>query len=170
MRYFLKIFFGELIKIYHAKILGYYTSIDKIPIYNWDKVVGGEYKYLFKKRIGKVPSYFNQIVETMFYQLELVNMDSINERLNIAYVRSLYVTTKNKKYFNQANFMQAALDKKLEKNHKKSTLNEQINFIETTFNSLGAIDKHKMDAQSFYSKLNLAIKRNEELASRHGNN
>ena len=169
MMYFLKGLVDELIKVFQANILGYYKSIDKIPIYNWDKVTNGEYKYLFKRRIGIVPEYFKTIVSDMFFQLEKVNMDHIRERLDVTYVRSLYVTTKDIQYYNKANFMQKALDKKLSKKVKRGTLNDQVNLIETTFNSIGSIDVHKVNAQRFYSMFNLAVKK-IEASKKNGNN
>jgi hypothetical protein len=168
--YFFKILFGELIKIYHAKILGYYTSVDKISIYRWDKIENGEYQYLFKKKIGKVPEYFKLIITDMFYQFDNVNMSMINKQLNLAYLRSLYVTTKRSDFLNKARSLEAEILKELDIKIKGLPLNKQINFVETIFNSIGSIDKHKMDASRFKSLLNAAVEKLDQLNKSHGNN
>ncbi len=169
MIYFFKVLFSELLKIYHARILGYYKSVDKIPIYNWDKIEQGEYQYLFKKKIAKVPEYFKVIITEMFYQFEHVNMDMILKQLDYAYLKSLYVKTKNPDFLNKARSKESEIVKDLNHDIKKTPLNKQINFVETVFNSIGSIDKHKMDASRFKSLLNAAIEKQEKMLS-HGNN
>ena len=107
----------------------------------------------------------------MFFQFEKVNMTMIEKKLNLAYIRSLFVTTNDVKFLNQANFLAAEIEKHESQDIKKTTLNEKINFIETTFNSIGAIDKHKMDAGRFYSMFNLAIDKIEsQRKASHGDN
>lgn len=171
MIYFFKVFFKELFLNIYAKMLGYYTSVDKIPIYNWDKIENGHYEYLYKHKIGHVPEYFKKVISDMFFQFETVNSDLIQKRLDLAYLRSLYVTSKRIDFYNKARFLAAEIERMTEKEVKKSTLNEKINFVETTFNSIGSIDKHKVDAQRFYSMLNLAIKKIDNIrAKSHGNN
>ena len=172
MSFFFKILFNELwLNFYAKKIKGYYISVDLIPIYNWDKIENGEYEYLYKRKAKRYPEYFKHVISEMFFQFENVNTDMITKQHQLAYIKSLYVTTKNIKYYNKANFLASEINKELSHKIKKQSLNEKINFIETTFNSIGSIDKHKMDASRFNSILNKAIKKVEQLESqRNANN
>ena len=65
-----------------------------------------------------------------------------------------------------ANFLAAEIQKEESKPANNKPLNEQINFVESTFNSIGSIDKHKMDAGRFKSLLNQAVKKVEQLNSK----
>lgn len=166
--YFFKVLIAELKAIVKAKRIGYYTSIDDIPIYNWNKIENGEYKYLFKSSAKrdflKVPEFFPSIISEMFYQFEKVNMTMIEKRHTLAYLRSLFVTTGRVDFLNKSRHLEAEI-KRLEKESskvKKSTLNERINLIESTFHSIGNIDVKKMSASRFYSLLHLAIKNIED--------
>lgn len=160
MIFFLKVFFKELFLNLYAKMLGYYTSLEIIPIYNWSKLEEGKLQYLYKKRIGKVPEYFKLVFEQMFYEFEKLDTTMIDKRLRLAYLRSLFQTTKNMQYYNKANFLMAEIKKDIQVKPKSMTLNERVNYIESTFNSIGTIDIHKMSASRFYSLLNLAIEKN----------
>ncbi len=165
-------FFGYFIKILftHVKInrtaekLGYYTSIDDIPIYNWDKIEQGKFEYLFKTKRGVVPEYFTKIISNMFYQFEHVNMDIIEKKHKLAYLRNLYITTKRVDFLNKSRHLAAEIEKYENKVVKKQTLNEKINNIESIFNSIGSIDPKKMSTSRFYSLLHMAIKKADNIA------
>jgi hypothetical protein len=166
--YFFRILFTELKILLKAKKIGYYTSIEDIPIFNWDKIENGKYKYLFKSSIKRdylqVPKFFSNIISEMFYQFEKVNMTMIEKRHKLAYLTNLYVTTKRVDFLNKSRHLKAEIDR-LEKEQSKqnrSTLNEKVNLIETTFSSIGSIDVKKMSASRFYSLLYLAIKTIED--------
>ncbi len=159
--YFLKILFTHIKINIKAEKLSYYTSIDDIPIYNWDKIENGEFKYLFKDKQGVVPEYFNKIISDMFYQFEHINMDMIEKKHTLAYLMNLYATTKRTDFLMKAKHLAAEINKEESIPVKKSTLNSKVNYIESSFKSIGSIDVKKMSVSRFYSLLNLAIKQNK---------
>ena len=164
-KYFLKVLFSEIGITIYSKIVGYHTSIDIISAYRWHKIEEGELKYLYKRgMIEKIPKIFNLIFRDMFYQFEKIDPLYFRKMHKLAYLRSMYVTTKNIRFLNDANTLSNSIEKK---NTKKisHTLNEKVNFIESTFNSIGSIDVHKISASRFYALLDMAIKKAE-----NGNN
>lgn len=165
IRYFFKGLFAELKAANKARKIGYYTSIEDIPIYSWDKIENGEYKFLFKSDIKrdflKIPEFFPKIIEEMFFQFEKVNMTLIEKRHKLSYLRNLFVSTGRVDFLNKSRHLQAEIEQ-LEKEHlkaKKTTLNEKVNLVETSFSSIGSIDVKKMSASRFYSLFHLAIKK-----------
>jgi hypothetical protein len=159
--YFFSVLFKHIKINKKAKKLGYYTSIADIPMYNWDKIEQGEFKYLFKKGSGVIPEYFPSIIQDMFFQFEKINIDSIEKKHKLAYLKNLYVTTKRTDFLNKHNHLKAEIEKEEKREIKKTTLNEKVNYIESVFNSIGNIDVKKMSAGRFYSLLDLAIKKAE---------
>ena len=143
--------------------LRYYTSIEYIPIYNWYQIELGKFEYLFKNKKGKVPAFFSQIIEDMFYQFEIVDMTAIAKRHKLAYLMSLFVTSGRIDFLNKARHLKAEIERDSQKIVKNSTLNERVNFIEASFNSIGSIDVKKMSASRFYSLYHMAIKKAEKL-------
>jgi hypothetical protein len=156
----------ELFLITYAKLTGYYKHIDKLPIYNWFKLVDGEYNYLFKRRIKNHPRFFKRLYMELFFQLEKVDMTYFEEIHKLYYLRSLYVTTKKPQYLNQANFLEASMQKR--KSSKPLKLNDILSYIEDTLKSVGQIDVHKMSTSYFFHLYYRAIDKNKP--SRHGNN
>ncbi len=164
---FIKILFIELFISLYAKVVGYYKSIDVISIYRWDKIEKGHYKYLYKRAINRVPECFKVITTEMFYQFEKINVNRFRKLHEIAYRRSLWVTSGKVQHYNSANFIAAEFEKESKKKIKQETLNEKVNYIEASLNSIGSIDVHKMSASRFYSLLDLATQKNKQT---HGNN
>lgn len=157
---FLKIFFKELFISLFAKISGYYNSIDDISAYNWHFVEQGELQYLYKRiKIKKTPAIFKEVVKEMFYQFEKIDPTYFRKLHKLAYLKSLYLTTQNIRYLNDANTLEYNILHDEPKKKAKHTLNEKINFIETVFNSIGQINPKKLSASRFYSMLDLAIQK-----------
>lgn len=145
-----------------AERLGYYDSIDDIPIYNWDKIENGDFKFLFKDKQGEVPVYFKDIISDMFFQFDKINMDMIERKHNLAYLYNLAITTQRTDFLMKARHLEAEIKKDESRTIKKSKLNTKANYIESAFNSIGSIDVKKMSASRFYSLLNLAINQNNK--------
>lgn len=159
--YFFRVLMINIIINYQAEILGYYNTIEEIPIYNWAKIEEGKYEYLFKGKKGKVPEFFPKIITDMFFQFETINMEMIEKKHRLAYLKNLYLTTKRVDYLMKYRHLEAQIKQQESKKQNKSTLNEKINFIETVFSSIGSIDVHQMSASRFYSLYNAAIKKVE---------
>jgi hypothetical protein len=93
---FFKVFIKELLLTIYSKILGYYTHIDDISIYNWHHVEQGDLTYLYKRvRLKKVPALFNEIFRDMFYQFEKIDPTYFRKIHKLAYLKSMYVTSGN---------------------------------------------------------------------------
>jgi hypothetical protein len=135
----------------YAKVFGCYKRLDKIPIFNWFEVLEGRYEYIYKRPIKRYPAIFGEYYLGMFYQMDKIDAEYFRKIHKLAYLRSLYATTSQIRFFNQANFLEAEIKKMVENVGKGQTLNEMLNIIEEAYNSLGTIDKHKMDAARFYS-------------------
>lgn len=161
--FFLKTFFEQLRINLKAKKLGYYTSIDDIPIYNWNQIEQGKFEFLFKDKQGKVPIFFTQIISDMFFQFEHINLDLIRKKHKAAYLLSLFVTKKDVKYLNQYRHLEAEIKKDESKKVKRQTLNQKVNYIEETFNQIASIDVKKISTSRFYSLYYQAIERNRKL-------
>lgn len=153
----LKAAFRELFLIIYAKVFGYYKNIDKLPIYNWNKLANGDYSYIYKRRIKGTPRFFKRLHLELFYQFEKVEMSGFDDILKLAYLRSLYVTTGQSRFLNKANFLEAKINSKPE--GKPPKLNDMLNVIEETFKSIGQIDIYKMSTSRFYSLYYRAIEK-----------
>lgn len=167
MGFAIRLFFRELFYLLYAKIFGYYKSIDYLPIYNWFKLIEGDYSYLYMRRIKNYPYSFADLYGEMFFQLEKVDITRFEKMHKVAYLRSLYATTKRIQYYNSANFLEAEIlaEKKKGKAQKGSSLNDMLNFIEQVLSMLGQIKVHDMSTSRFFSLYNLAVDKNRK----HGN-
>lgn len=163
---FIKTFLRELLITLFAKISGYYISIDDISAYNWHHVEQGELQYLYKRLIfKKVPSIFKDVVKEMFFQFEKIDPTYFRRIHKLAYLKSLYLTSKNIRYLNDANTLEYNILNDDPKKKVKHTLNEKINFMEAIFNSPGQINPKKLSASRFYSLLDLAIQKSNKNAN-----
>ena len=144
-----KIFVRELLLMAYAKVFGYYKRLDKLPVFNWFEILQGRYQYIYKKPIKHSPAIFGKVYMDLFYQFEKVDMTYFKDIHKLAYLRSLHATTKQSRFLNQANFLEAKIKK--EKKGELPKLNDMINLIEEETNSIGSIDKYKMDTARFYS-------------------
>lgn len=163
MPFYARAFFLELKIIFVALINGYYKSADTISAFCWDKIEEGKYNYLYKRNIIKtnlVPSFFEKVMEEIMYQFDHVDMEMITKRLNIERFLNLFVTSGRPDYLNRANELKAQIKKRQSKKRQKSTLNDQLNYIEFTFSIVGTIDPKKMSAKRFNSLYHKAIEEN----------
>lgn len=158
--------FKEILLVTYAKIFGYYKSVHKLPIHNWDEALKGDYSYLYKRRIKNTPRFFERLQMHLFFQLEKVNMDYFNDILKLKYLQSLHITTKNAKYLNQANSLKAAMKKK-KKPVKTETLNGMVTIIEEMFNDIGKINIFKISTSRFYSLYYRAIEKRTDLMKKN---
>lgn len=145
----------EIFLITYAKMFGYYKNIDILPVYNWFKLMEGQYKYLYKKQIKQTPKFFVRLYSELFFQFDVVEMRSFDDILKLAYLFSLYETTENPKFLNQANSLKYQMTNR--KKTEPMKLNEMINRIEEQFDSIGKIDVHKMSTSRFFSLYYKAI-------------
>lgn len=156
----LKAALSEVFLITYAKVFGYFKHIDKLSIYNWDKAAKGDFTYLYKHRIKSVPRFFKRWFMELFYQLKKVKMDGFVDTLNLAYLKSIYVTSGNPLYLNKARSLEAKIAN--EEKVEAHDLDDMINLIEETFKSIGSIDVHKMSTMRFYSLYHRAIEKMKE--------
>ena len=155
-----KIFVRELLLMAYAKIFGYYKRLDKLPVYNWFELLKGRYQFIYKRPIKSYPAIFGNVYMELFYQFEKIDTTYFEEIHKLAYLRSLYATTGQLRFLNQANFLEAKIEKnnKIEK-AELPNLNKMINLIEEEMNSIGSIDKYKMDTARFYSLYHRAVEK-----------
>jgi hypothetical protein len=160
--YFISVLFKHVKINKTAEKLGYYKSIDDIPIYNWDKIEQGYFEYLYIDKIGTIPEYFMNVIGDMFFSLEKVNMKMIEKKHRRAYLKNLHASTGRPDFLVDYKLLDAEIKKEESKEVQRTTLNEKINFVETAFNSIGSIDPKIMSAGRFYSLLDLALKKVEK--------
>ncbi len=156
----LKAGFKEFSLITYAKIAGYYKHIDYLPIYNWDKLSNGEFNYLYKFKIKPTPRFFKRWYVELFYQFEKIEMSGFEDMLKLAYLKSLYVTTKQAKYLNMARSLEKRIKDKPKSKPQK--LNDMVNFIEESGVIRYEINVHKMSTSRFYSLYYRAIKKTKD--------
>ena len=167
MWFALRIFLKEMFLLGYAKLFGYFNHIDNLPIYNWFKLYEGDYTYLYKRRISQTPHLFKDVYANLFFQLEKVDMRHFEDVHKLAYLRSLYATTKRPQFLNQANSLESTLKKK-DKKSKPLKLNDMLNYIEETFSNVGQIDPKKTSTSRFFSLYHRAIDKNKK-ESKHLN-
>jgi hypothetical protein len=161
MWYVIKIFIGEMALYIYARLFGYYKHLDVLPAYNWFKILEGDYSYLYKRRIKKVPEVFKSFAAELFWQMEKVEMGYFDDMLKLAYLKSLWMTEKRPQFLNQARSLQHRIVQSGSKESKPARLNDMLNYIEETFSQEGQIDPKKISTSRFYSLYNRAVEKNE---------
>jgi hypothetical protein len=163
----IKIFTREMALYFYARLFGYYKHLDTLPAYNWFKIMDGDYTYLYKRRINKTPEVFKDFASELFWQMEKVEMGYFDDTLKLAYLKSLWVTTKRPQFLNQARSLEHKIKQSNSKESKPQNLNDMLNYIEETFNQVGQIDPKKISTSRFYALFNRAIetvkKKNSEI-------
>ena len=159
MWYVIKIFTHEMALYFYARLFGYYKHLDVLPVYNWFKIMGGDYTYLYKRRIKKVPEIFKEFASELFWQMEKVEMGYFDDVLKLAYLKSLWVTEKKPQFLNQARALEYRINESNKKKSEPAKLNDMLNFIEETFHQEGQIDPKKISTSRFYSLYNRAIEK-----------
>ena len=166
MWYAIKLFVREMYLLGYAKLFGYYNHIDILPIYNWFKLLEGDYTYLYKKRIAQTPHLFQDLYRMLFFQMEKVEMGYFENVHRLAYLKSLYVTTKKPQFLNQARSLEHRMKEQNKKGGSKPKLNDMLNYIEKTFSKEGTLDPKKISTSRFYSLYHMAIEKNRKDANR----
>ena len=166
MWYVIKLFVREMSLFFYAWLFGYYKHIDTLPIYNWFKLLDGDYTYLYKKRIAQTPYLFQDLYGQLFFQMEKVEMGYFENVHKLAYLKSLYVTTKNPQFLNQARSLEHRMIEENKNDNKKPKLNDMLNYIEETFSNIGQVNPMTTSTSRFYALYNRAIDKNRKEANR----
>jgi len=166
MWYVIKLFVREMSLLGYAKLFGYYNHIDILPIYNWFKLLEGDYTYLYKRRIVQTPHLFQDLYGILFFQMEKIEMGYFENIHKLAYLKSLYATTKKPQYLNQARSLEHRIKTAQKKDNKNPRLNDMLNYIEETFSNVGQLDPMKTSTSRFYSIYNRAVEKNKKDANR----
>lgn len=163
---FIITFIKEILLTLYAGIIGYYKHIDDISMYNWHHIEQGDLTYLYKRfKIKRTPEIFKTVFQEMFYQFEKIDPTYFRRMHKLAYLKSLYLTTNQIRFLNDANTLEYNMLKEEPKKRNKQTLNEKINFMEAVFNSPGQINPKKLSASRFYALLDLAIQKSNKNAN-----
>jgi len=144
----------------------YYTDLDKICLKYWFDVINGKLSSLYKIKLFKrIPAKFDEIVLNMMFQMDNLNCEMINKKAELAILRSIAIRTKNKSIQFQADVLANEINnKQLSANiEKNQTLNQFIDYIEITLESIGMIDPYKMKASRAFSLYQKAIDKNKHL-------
>lgn len=166
MIYFFRIFFKELMLSLKARRIGYYTNIDFLPVYNWFQIMNGKFEFLYKKqKTTKYPEFFKNIPLQMLFQFEKLDTEYFEKNHKLAYLRALFVLTKNVQFLNKYRVLKNELenDKKIET--KVAGLNDMLNVIEEGNKAIGQIDVHKMSTSRFFSLYYSTIEKNKANAN-----
>lgn len=145
----------------------YYTNCNKISLYSWFKVLEKDLSFLYKVRIFKrIPYFFYNIAYNMLFQFDIIDLSLIKKKADLVVLKSKalrtgdksmeFVAAQNEKAFNESN-----------KTVKGLTLNEFIDYIEITFESIGRIDPYKISASRGFSLFKRAKEHNKRLQEIH---
>jgi hypothetical protein len=100
----------------------------------------------------------------MLFQMEKLDLTILRKRADLAILQALAARTQNKSLKFQADILAKEIKELSKTDADGMTLNEFINFIELSFNSIGMIDPDKMKAKRAFSLYHLAIESNKRKA------
>jgi hypothetical protein len=149
----------------------YYTKLNRIPLENWFGAMNGNLAALNKFNIKFVPLFFNKNYVNMIYQMEYLDLTLIKKKADYVVLKSMAERMNDK----TAKFQADTLKKDIEKRQNESledramTLNQFIDFIELSFDSIGTIDASKISAARGYSLFEKAKQKNEILKKKKKN-
>lgn len=144
----------------------YYKSINKISLYNYWQIRENKYQFLYKfSGINYIPGFFFQASLNLTFQLDNLDLEVLRNKKQIAIMESMYARTKKGIYKFESGQLQKQVEKRIIENSlkKECTLNEFIDYIELTFESIGMIDPYKMSAGRVFSLHNKAVEKNQRL-------
>lgn len=152
----------------------YYNDIDFLPIYNYFKIQEGDLSFLYKNKYRNtfVPDFFAKIKEDLIFQFENLDLSFFNKYVNFILTNSAAVRTKNKNLEFHAKQLYNELINEIEKNKEKIKLNEFIDYIELSFESIGKINPNKMSTARAFSLYWRAVDKNKQTnkALKNGHN
>jgi hypothetical protein len=159
----------ELLLIYYIKkFRKYYTDISELPLYNFSKILKGEYQYLYHKPKGRYSRiYFAKIFQEMNFQFKKLDNTRLRLIADAADFKSKYARTKDKRWLNEYETLIAKIEKLKQADFN---LDEFTDYIERTFNIPPAsIDTKKISTQKAFMNFEKAKAINQEI-KQHGNN
>ena len=144
----------------------YYKSFDTIKLRKWFQVQNGNLKALYKVHLfNRVPVFFLKIVMDMIYSMPVLDLTLLRKKADVAILNSIAQRTGNKSMKFQADIMIKEIQDKESKldTGKEMNLDEFIDYIELTFESIGMIDADKMTASRAFSLFHKAVEKNKRL-------
>jgi len=149
----------------------YFDHIDDLPVYNFAKLMKSELRYLWKNEKYMDKKYprglFLIVFQEMHYQFKYLNNKYLRNKAALAEYKSKFCRTKNYRWKNEMNTLQAKMDKEA-KNSKEFDLNDFVDYIEQTLSTpLGSINVREMSTSRAFNLYNKAINKNK--ASQNGN-
>jgi len=146
----------ELIFIWYVKkFRKYYTHINELPLYNFAKIINGDFSYLYEKRHKRVPKvFFQNIFRNMSYQFKQLDNTYLRMQADAADYYAKYIRTGNIRWKNEYNTILNKLNKFQKSNFD---LDEFLDYIERTFNHApGSIDPKKISTSRAFSNFQKA--------------
>jgi len=140
----------------------YYTSINSLPLSRWFELKDNKFEALYKVNWFKhVPLFFYEISVNMLFEFEQLDCSLLRKRADMVVLNSIAARTNNKAVKFQADILKKEIENSQNKESKDITLNQFINYIEETFNSIGTINPDKMSTSRAFSLYNRAIEKNK---------
>lgn len=142
----------------------YYTHIDDMPVYNFAKIMKGEYNYLWiseNNRRNKYPkTLFQAVFGEMYFQFKYLDNTNLRNKATIAEYKYKFAATNNFRWKNQANTLIAKLEKEVVSDFD---LNNFTDYIEQTFKQpIGSIDVNKISTSKAFNNYHRAIEINKK--------
>jgi len=133
--------------------VNYYKSADTLPIFNFMKCKDGDLRYLYKCDIDnlpdKCPEKFNEYFLEILYDLDGLDLSVIRMVYNIARYDNNYTVTKDKKWLNKRNLLQADYKRRIEINkEEKVNFMEQVGVVENFLKR--EIDVYKCSTRKYF--------------------
>ena len=144
----------------------YYTSINyrPIPVAKWFKLMEGDYSALYRvKLFNRIPNFFYEIVADMYFQFDHLEMESLIAQRDLVLLKSIAARTNSTIIRFQANELENRLKKNKEKPKNDMKLNDFIDYIELTFESIGKLDPDTLGTGRAFSMYHKAVDKNKRL-------
>jgi hypothetical protein len=142
----------------------YYKSITRMPVANWFEVKDGNMQAMYKyTRLKYTPVFFYDLYHDMHFQFDKLDLRELYKKVDIALLKAMAARNEDKVLSFKVEQMENEIRlKEIEnKDNKDLTLNEFIDYIELTFESIGKIDPYKISTARAFSLFERAKSENE---------
>lgn len=139
---------------------------------NWFDAMNGNLEALNKYNLKFVPLFFGKVYLNMLFQMEYLDLSLLKKKADFIVLNSMASRTGNKGIRFKADTLKKEIENKGKESieDKQITLNDFIDFIEITLDSIGVIDPTKISASRGYSLFNKAKARAELIKKRNKRN
>jgi len=136
----------------------YYTSIDRMPIAYWFELQNNKFEVLYKIRLFKrIPNFFYQIANDMYFQFDNLDMTLLRKKADMIVLSSIAARTNNASIKFQSEVLKREIEKKVGKSGNEMKLNDFIDYIELTFESIGMVKPYETSTSRVFSLYHKAV-------------